>query len=114
PEDFYAPSDSAGFYWLKTGMARYADEAHEVQRQVVWTDQGFKVCYRSAAFWRASAAVNLPSAVQHLYSSALNGFDARCCAYGVALAVLTERRLPDEQGQHTQWYPEGYTRRRWW
>ncbi|WP_019562386.1 M23 family metallopeptidase, partial [Caldimonas manganoxidans] len=36
-ENRWAPSDSAGFYWLKTGMARYADEAHEVQRQVVWT-----------------------------------------------------------------------------
>ncbi len=44
---------------------------------------------------------------------ALNGFDSRCCAYGVALAVLTEMRLPDAQGRLTLRYPEGYTRRRW-
>lgn len=113
-DDLYAPADSAGFYWLKTGMARYADEAHEVQRHPVATNQGFKVYYRSPAFWRASAAVNLPAAVNRLYSPALNGFDARCCAYGVALAVLTEMRLPDEQGRLAQRYPEGYTRRRWW
>jgi predicted chitinase len=113
-DDLYAPADSAGFYWLKTGMARYADEAHEVQRHAVATNQGFKVYYRSPAFWRASAAVNLPAAVNRLYSPALNGFDARCCAYGVALAVLTEMRLPDEQGRLAQRYPEGYTRRRWW
>ena len=84
------------------------------QRHAVATNQGFKVYYRSPAFWRASAAVNLPAAVNRLYSPALNGFDARCCAYGVALAVLTEMKLPDEQGRLTRWYPEGYTRRRWW
>jgi hypothetical protein len=113
-ENRWVPSDSAGFYWLKTEMARYADEAHELQRHAVPTNQGFKVYYRSPAFWRASAAVNLPAAVNRLYSPALNGFDARCCAYGVALAVLTEMKLPDEQGRLTQWYPQGYTRRRWW
>jgi predicted chitinase len=112
-EEQWAPSDSAGFYWLKTGMARYADEAHVVQRQAVHTTQGVRVYYRSPSFWRASAAVNLPAAVNRLYSPALNGFDSRCCAYGVALAVLTELRLPDEHGRVTLWYPEGYTRRRW-
>ncbi|WP_409708063.1 hydroxyethylthiazole kinase [Caldimonas sp.] len=112
-EEQWAPSDSAGFYWLKSGMARHADQAHEVQRCEVSTNQGFKVYYRSAAFWRASAAVNLPAAVERLYSPALNGFDSRCCAYGVALAVLTEMRLPDAQGALTLRYPEGYTRRRW-
>ncbi|GIX23875.1 MAG: hypothetical protein KatS3mg122_1106 [Caldimonas sp.] len=113
-DDLYAPADSAGFYWLKTGMARYADEEHAVERQAVNTTQGVGVYYRSPAFWRASAAVNLPAAVNRLYSPALNGFDSRCCAYGVALAVLTELRLPDEHGLATLWYPEGYTRRRWW
>lgn len=113
-DDLYAPADSAGFYWLKTEMARYADEAHEVQRHPVPTNQGVKVYYRSPAFWRASAAVNLPAAVNRLYSPALNGFDSRCSAYAAALAVLTEMKLPDEQGRLARWYPEGCTRRRWW
>jgi hypothetical protein len=39
----------------------------------------------------------------------MNGFDSRCSAYGVILAVLTEMRLPDASGQYTSWYPEGYT-----
>lgn len=112
PEERWAPSDSAGFYWISTGMARYADEAHGLERRPVATNQGSRVYYRSQAFWRTSAVVNLPASVDNLYSPALNGFDSRCCAYGVALAVLTEIRFADEQGDATLWYPQGYTRRR--
>ena len=55
----FDPSDSAGFYWSLTGMAKYADEAHEIQRQAVTAGHGIKIYYRSPAFWRASATVNL-------------------------------------------------------
>lgn len=107
-----APADSAAFYWYKMRMSAYADQTHALERQVISTDQGAKVLYRSAAFWRASAAVNLPGAISRTYSKALNGFDARCCAFGVALAVLTEMPLPDAQKQMKLQFPEGYERRK--
>ena len=93
-------------------MAKYADEPHVLERLVVDTDKGQKVYSRSLSFWKASAAVNLHTAINRPYHSALNGFDSRCCAYGVALAVLSEQRLPDAQGGLTLWYPEGFTQRR--
>lgn len=108
-EQNLAPADSAGFYWVKLKMASYADQEHVIARHAVTTDKNTKVYYRSPAFWRASAAVNLPGAVNKLYSTALYGFDSRCCAYGVAMAVLTDIRFPDSRGASTMWYPEGYT-----
>lgn len=112
PEDFFAPSDSAGFYWLKNRMAQYADEPHVIERCTVQTDHGRKVYYRSMSFWRASAAVNLPSAVGRTHYTGLNGFDSRCCAYGVALAVLSDVRLPDADGRPTIEVLEGGYQRR--
>ena len=92
-------------------MASYADQPHTLERKDVMSDHGKKSYYRSEAFWRASASVNLPSVIKKTYSSALNGFDSRCCAYGVALALLTEMRFADQDGNHTLWYPLGYRRR---
>ncbi|MBI5271096.1 MAG: hypothetical protein HY856_15620 [Burkholderiales bacterium] len=108
-EEKLAPADSAGFYWVMCRMAGHADLDHVMERHEVSTTLGVKVYYRSPAFWRASAAVNLPSVIDRLYSSALNGFDSRCCAYGVAMVVLTDARLPNAQGASTVWFPEGYT-----
>jgi hypothetical protein len=108
-ENTLAPADSAGFYWASLGMARYADGAHVLERVVVNTinGQGTKVYYRSLAFWQASAAVNLPSSIANPYSAALNGFDSRCCAYGYAVAVLTEEYFPDSRGLLGLAFPEG-------
>ena len=50
--------------------------------------------------------MNLPGAVNDLYSSRLNGFEARCVAYAVALSVLGETRFPVGQGPSTE-QPEG-------
>jgi hypothetical protein len=110
-EENYAPADSAGYYWAKLRMAHHADDHHNIERVTVITSEGPKVYYRSPAFWRASAAVNLPGAIQNTYSNQLNGFDSRCCAYSVALAVLGDAMLSDAQGQATLLYPEGYKRR---
>ncbi len=108
-----APADSAGFYWLMAKMAMYADEPHVLERCPVQTTTGHgqQVYYRSPAFWRASAAVNLPSKVKTTYSPSLNGFDSRCCAYGTILAIVSEVRFPDSAGLLTLEYPEGYARR---
>lgn len=108
----YAPSDSAGFYWAKLRMASYADVDHVLSRTVVTTNQGGKVYYRSPSFWRASAAVNLPGAINNQYSVALNGFDARCVAYAYSLAVLSETMFPDAAGNFNLVFPEGYLPRR--
>jgi len=110
-EDRYSPADSAGWYWQVNHMARYADQPHTLERKDVMSDHGKKSYYRSEAFWRASASVNLPSVIKKTYSSALNGFDSRCCAYGVALALLTEMRFADQDGNNTLWYPLGFRRR---
>lgn len=74
--------------------------------------QGNRIYYRSQAFWQVSASVNLPGAANRTNFTGLNGFDSRCCAYGVAIAVLTEMKFPDAQGRATLEYPEGYTPRR--
>lgn len=113
-----APSDSAGHYAIVNGMIKFSDEAHRVERYgVVVVDakrlsQGERTYYRSPAFWKASAAVNLPSAIHRGDYRGINGFDSRCSAYSVALSVLTEMRLPDAKGQLTQERPEGYIPRR--
>ena len=106
------PTDSAGFYWTKNNMAKYADETHTLERVAVDAgNQGTKVYYRSSAFWHASAKVNLPAVINTLYSSALNGFDQRCSAYGNCLAVLTEMKFPDATNNLTLEFPEDYPRR---
>lgn len=74
--------------------------------------QGNRIYYRSQAFWQVSASVNLPGAANRTTDAGLNGFDSRCCAYGVAIAVLTEMKFPDAEGNATLEYPEGYTSRR--
>ena len=108
-ENILAPADSAGFYWSSLKMAMYADTVHVLERVVVNTvnGQGAKVYYRSPAFWQASAAVNLPASIANTYSTALNGFDSRCCAYGYAIAVLTEACFPDSKGLLALSFPEG-------
>lgn len=111
-EDAYAPADSAGFYWTKNKMGLYADAAHELERVQVGTDHGQKVYYRSRAFWRGSAAVNLPGAIGNTQYAGLNGFDSRCCAYAVVLAVVADFRFPNAQGAANLMYPDGFTPRR--
>ncbi|MBB3214920.1 hypothetical protein FHW67_004246, partial [Herbaspirillum sp. Sphag1AN] len=111
-EALLAPSDSAGFYWIARGMGRHADAPHVLEARVVESNLGPKTYYRSPAFWKASAAVNSPRAVSRIDYSGLNGFDSRCCAYGVAVAVLSELSLPDGNGQPTVMYPTDFTPRR--
>ncbi|PZD67148.1 M23 family metallopeptidase [Pantoea ananatis] len=108
----FDPADSAGFYWSLTEMAKYADETHELQRQAVTAGHGLRVYYRSPAFWRASATVNLPSAVNRRNYQGINGFIERCCAYTCALSVLTEKKFPDESNALTLDNPEGILLRR--
>jgi hypothetical protein len=108
----YAPADTAGFYWAKLKMASHADEDHMLQRVFVVTNQGAKVYYRSPSFWRVSAAVNYPLATNTLYVPGLNGFDARCVAYGYALAVLSEMLFPTAGGTSPLEFPDGHMPRR--
>lgn len=107
------PVDSAGFYWVLNTMAKYADETHTLERVTINAvgNAGKKVYYRSVAFWRASAAVNLPSKINYNYHRALNGFDQRCSAYGNCLAILTEIKFPDAQQNLIFEFPEGYIKR---
>ena len=109
-EQLLAPTDSAGFYWTQLKMPLYADAEHVMERVVFPTTAGEKVLYRSPAFWKASAAVNLPASIHNLYSRALNGFEGRCSAYGVAMAVLTEVPLPTTDGGRAQVFPDMYER----
>jgi len=72
----------------------------------------FYIYYRSQAFWRACPKVNRPKAASNHDYRRMNGFDSRCSAYGVILAVLGEIRFPDAEGKISLEYPEGYTPRR--
>jgi len=55
---------------------------------------------------------NLPRAVDRTNYSGLNGFDSRCCAYGIAVAILAERLLPDGKGQAKLMFPKDFAPRR--
>ncbi len=103
--------DSAGFYWSSLRMASHADEPNVLTRVHLATSEGHKCYYRSPSFWKASASVNLPSCINVLYSTQLNGFEARCIAYAVALSVLTECRFPST-GEQSVEIPEGQILRR--
>jgi predicted chitinase len=117
-DSLHAPSDSAGWYAVKNQLQEYADAPHALERILVNTTDlkgnptGNHVYYRSNSFWQVSASVNRPNVRTRSDYSGLNGFDSRCSAYGVALAVLTEMRFPDAKSKPTNEYPEGYTPRR--
>ncbi|MFC0224908.1 M23 family peptidase, partial [Serratia aquatilis] len=85
---------------------------HILERQVIATDRGSNIYYRSLAFWQTSAAVNLPGRINEPHYRGLNGFDARCCAYGNAIAILTEMKFPDGNSQYTFEKPESNQLRR--
>lgn len=87
-------------------------DADVLTRVAVTTNQDGRLYYRSPSFWRASAALNLPGAINNLYSNALNGFDARCVAYAYSIAVLSEKLFPDSAGNSTLSWPEGYIPRK--
>ncbi|HFJ2068510.1 TPA: M23 family peptidase [Salmonella enterica] len=111
--DLHEAASSAGFYWVARGMAPYADNEHALERCSINTrGNGIKIYYRSQAFWRASAAVNLPNQVNNGQYQGLNGFDARCCVYGSAIAVLTEQKFPDSNNTPVNEKPESDQLRR--
>lgn len=106
-------ASSAGFYWVARGMSPYADNEHVLERcSVTPRGSGIKIYYRSQAFWQASAAVNLPSQIDNEFYQGLNGFDARCCVYGSAIAVLTEQKFPDSNNNPVNEKPESDQLRR--
>lgn len=111
--DLHEAASSAGFYWVSMNMAPYADAEHVLERcSVTPRRSGIKIYYRSQAFWRASAAVNLPSQIDNARYQGLNGFDTRCCVYGSAIAVLTEQKFPDSHNNPVNEKPESDQLRR--
>ncbi|WOZ79660.1 hypothetical protein [Kosakonia sacchari] len=111
--DLHEAASSAGFYWVARDMAPYADAEHVLERCSVTPQRsGIKIYYRSPAFWRASAAVNLPNQVSNTEYQELNGFDTRCCVYGSAIAVLTEQKFPDSHNNPVNENPESDQLRR--
>ncbi len=124
PEDAFAPSDSAGFYWAKMSMGRYADGPIILERRAVTATRPpvsqrphtlnppvGRIYYHSISFRDASAAVNLPAAVGRP-NAPFNGYIARCVAYAQVLAVLAEIKFPDASGDSSMGFPEGRTPRR--
>lgn len=107
-EAYYAPSDSAGCYWISLRTSAYTDKPHVLERVQVSTinGAGIKTYYRSQSFWQTSAAINSPSKISQTNFTGLNGFDSRCSAYGSALKILTELRFPDARGNTTLMTPE--------
>ncbi|WP_394547509.1 M23 family peptidase [Pantoea ananatis] len=111
--DLHEAASSAGFYWVARGMAPYADAEHLLERcSVTPRRSGIKIYYRSPAFWQASAAVNLPGQIDNEHYQGLNGFDARCCVYGSAIAALTEQKFPDSHNNPVNEKPESDQLRR--
>ncbi|OQP33401.1 hypothetical protein B2J69_11665 [Pantoea latae] len=111
--DLHEAASSASFYWVSMNMAHYADAEHVLERcSVIPRRSGIKIYYRSPAFWRASAAVNLPNQVNNTEYQGLNGFDTRCCVYGSAIAVLTEQKFPDRHNNPVNEKPESDQLRR--
>lgn len=100
------PTETAGFYWASLRMALHADQVHALERIGIGTSKGPKCYYRSPSFWKASAAVNLPGALNTLYSAKLNGFEARCIAYAAVLAITGEHPFPLGNGNFSS-SPDG-------
>lgn len=88
-------ADSLGFYFALNPMAFYANGEHNLERCAVSSCMQTRVYYRSPAFWKACATVNLPGKRDDQYSHALNSFEARCCVYGNAISVLTKMKFSD-------------------
>lgn len=117
------PVDSAGFYWVYQDRNScvpnaHADESHDLISKTITTTtpKGLsKKYYKSIAFWKAAAAVNLPGHISRTdYDEGklgLNGFPDRCCAYASCLSILTEMKFPDTQGNKTLELPENYVPR---
>lgn len=72
---------------------------HVLERVAIGTNRGSKCYFRSRGFWKTSASVSLPEAINTLYSQQLNGFEARCVAYEVVLAVTGEHLFPSNDGE---------------
>ncbi|WP_321936071.1 M23 family metallopeptidase [Paraburkholderia sp. J8-2] len=120
--DLISPADSAGFYWSKMGMAKYADcDIRLQQREVSATrpppqhpasngSPAIKTYYHSENFRDASAIVNLPAALGHP-NQPFNGYIARCGGFAQVLAVVGEYRFPDAQGNLLD-FPKGNQPRR--
>jgi hypothetical protein len=113
PDRLVSPAESAGYYWSKLRMASYADERHQLERVASGgAGNPSRPYYRSPSFWRASACVNLPGAIDHLYSATLNGFESRCVPYAQALAVLGEVRFAGASAGSLETFPDGSVPRR--
>ncbi|MFM0480093.1 M23 family metallopeptidase [Paraburkholderia strydomiana] len=121
--DLIAPADSAGFYWSKMGMVRYADQNIRLERRAVsatpppnphhpgnGATSVTKIYYHSGNFRDASAIVNLPAAVGHP-NHPFNGYVARCVGFGQVLAITSEYLFPDGHGTLLD-FPEGCQPRR--
>jgi len=93
-------------------MANRLDSKHELERCTISTNSGMKIYYRSQAFWKASAAVNLPNRINDTHYRGLNGFDTRCCIYGNAISVLTEMKFPNDHIDFVLEFPESNQLRR--
>jgi hypothetical protein len=87
-------------------MARYADEPHELERVPIAVNGKTYCYYRSTSFWKASAAVNLPRAIERTYSASLNGFESRCSAYTCVLYVTGDTGFPTKNGGES-FIPDG-------
>lgn len=108
----YEIVNSAGFYWISKNMAFYSDAEHELERCAIRTNSGTKIYYRSRAFWKACASVNLPGQINNPNYQGLNGFNDRCCVYGNAISVLTEQKFPDIHQNFRNEKPESNQLRR--
>ncbi|MFM0227251.1 hypothetical protein [Paraburkholderia dipogonis] len=122
-DDQTGPSDSAGFYWSKMGMAKYADRSTNLQRRTVSATRPpnshhpgnggssiTKIYYHSESFRDASAVVNYPAAVGQP-NITFNGYIARCVGFAQTLAVVGEPWFADEHGAPLA-FPEGRQPRR--
>jgi len=122
PDNELFPADSAGFYWSKMDMARYADRSVNLQRRQVLATKPphnhqpdnspavSKVYYHSDNFRDASAVVNYPAAVGHPNVS-FNGYIARCIGFAQTLAITGEPWFSDAHGTLLL-FPEGREPRR--
>ncbi len=110
-EEIFCPSDSAGFHWIRSGMARYADETKPVLRRPVQTDDGERIHYHCESFWDASACVDLPGSIGN-YAQPFNRYVSKCIPWAQALSVLSEMRYPGKTSEDFFEFPEKHAPRR--
>lgn len=108
--EIFDATNSAGFYWVMSGAAAYADLPPVFTRESVIAQGNTHLYFKCNSFGQVAATVNIGHPSTNFRN--VNGIVARMQAYTHAFILFAEGKLfPDRNGSQQE-YPEGHTPRR--